>query len=421
MTLNHEELSIKVAQAFAEIGSVLPELDFIARDLYPVQRIKETLAHTYAYIIEFCILATKWYDDVSRSTRRKMWHAFANPWPLKFEGIKISIDTCFKRLREQSSLAHQAETRVIHAKVSQVTEILMNSALAGQLSPNTPPTARTAVPLTPEQMFIYLENIPLNPAETLVSGVMMRDRRRARGRALFEAIWTSPKLQQWVSSPDPELLHVEGSHIRKEASLDFALDIVEIVKASKIPIVWYLGEGAEGQQVSATDILRSLVRQLIEQAVDAVSKAESVREEAFRRSKSAEDWLRILVAVAASLRQLVVIVDARENTEAILNIVSRLKEELDGQKVGIVCKVIALTCELSPQVASSLSTRWVGHYGQLDIRETGSPRRTRVAYSPRSRTLGSRSGRVTSNEGKLSFQQLWHQRAAIVDVSDGSS
>lgn len=428
VTLNHEELSIKLAQAFAEIGSVLPEIDFIANVLYPTQRIQETSAHVYAYIIEFCILATKWYTDVSRSKRWKMWHAFANPWPLKFEGIKTNIDAYSKRLREQSSLANQAEIRMVHA---QVTEI--RSALCGLLSPNplgnllerraaSSSTAGMPAPLTIEQVFLVLEDIPLNPAEALKMGMMMRDRRRARGRAFSEMMWTSPKVQQWVSSPDSALLRVEGSFDHKEAALDFALDMIEIVKVARVPTIWYLGMSTDDKPASMTDVLRSLIRQLMDQAPDIVSKAGLTSDEGSRTRGSTEDWLRLFVAIGASLPRLVVFIDARKETDAVLGVVSRFKEELDRQNVSVVCKVAVLTCEVSPQMASDLSARWAGHYGELVVSGAGSSRRTRVSYAPRNRAHGSRVGRGAADDGRISFEKLWNERS-VVDVSgdDGTS
>ena len=123
-TINHEELSTKIAQAFTEIGDVLPEAEFISQNLYPTERIQLTLANVYAQIIEFCIRATRWYDKTRRSTVKKVFSAVVKPWPLEFQDIKMKIDSQFKRLREQSAVAHQAETREIHVKLSEIRQFL---------------------------------------------------------------------------------------------------------------------------------------------------------------------------------------------------------------------------------------------------------------------------------------------------------
>lgn len=131
-TINHEELSSKIAQAFAEIGDVLPEVEFISQNLYPTERIQLTLANAYAQIIEFCIRATRWYDKTRRSTVKKVFSAVIRPWPLEFQDIKMKIDSQFKRLREQSAVAHQAETREIHVKLGEIRQFLNQGCLVSQ-------------------------------------------------------------------------------------------------------------------------------------------------------------------------------------------------------------------------------------------------------------------------------------------------
>jgi hypothetical protein len=112
--LNYEELSSKIAQWFAETGSVLREAEFIAQRLYPVESIRSTLASIYAQILEFCIRATKWFNRVRDNFLKKALHAALHSWPLEFEDIKRTIDRHVRRLRDQSTLAHQAEMRDMH-------------------------------------------------------------------------------------------------------------------------------------------------------------------------------------------------------------------------------------------------------------------------------------------------------------------
>ena len=124
VTLNHEELSSKIAQSFAEIGSVLPEVDFIAQKLYPTESIQVTLAHVYAQLLEFCTRATAWYNRVQSNPIKKVLTAITKTWPLEFQDIRLNIDRYFRRLREQSAVAHQAETRDIHRKISDIRIML---------------------------------------------------------------------------------------------------------------------------------------------------------------------------------------------------------------------------------------------------------------------------------------------------------
>lgn len=124
VTLNHQEISAKIAQAFAEIGAVLPEVEFISKNLYPTQLIRATLANVYTQILEFCIRATKWCDKARKSPTKQVFSAVFKTWPLQFQDIRQEIDTQVTRLREQAAIAHQAETREIHAQVRGLRSLL---------------------------------------------------------------------------------------------------------------------------------------------------------------------------------------------------------------------------------------------------------------------------------------------------------
>jgi hypothetical protein len=123
VTLNHEECSSKLAQAFTEIGAVLPQAEFISQ-LYPTARIRATLASTYAQIVDFCVRATKWYEKMRRTSIKKVLGAAFKTWPLEFQDIRNNIEAQFTHLRELSAIAHQAETREINVRVVQLRALL---------------------------------------------------------------------------------------------------------------------------------------------------------------------------------------------------------------------------------------------------------------------------------------------------------
>jgi hypothetical protein len=123
VTLNYEECSSRLAQAFAEIGAVLPQAEFVSQ-LYPTARIRAALANTYAQIVDFCVRATKWYEKLRRTSIKKVLGAAFKTWPLEFQDIRNNIQTQFTRLRELSAIAHQAETRDINVRVIQLKALL---------------------------------------------------------------------------------------------------------------------------------------------------------------------------------------------------------------------------------------------------------------------------------------------------------
>ena len=109
-TLNHEELSSKIAQAFAEVGDVLPDAEFIAR-LHPTEKIRAHLANAYVQIVEFCIRATRWYEKMQKHSWKKVLGAAFKSWSLEFHDIRHTIDTHIKRVRELSAIEQQVEMR----------------------------------------------------------------------------------------------------------------------------------------------------------------------------------------------------------------------------------------------------------------------------------------------------------------------
>lgn len=276
--------------------------------------------------------------------------------------------------------------------------------------------ALTGIPILTsfKSISVYLEQVSFNPTQALQVGIMMRDRRRARRRAPIESIWTSSNLQRWVSSSESALAHVNSSFIRKEVALDFTLDIIEMVKLTKTTVVWYLGMDTHGRPISVPDVLRSLLRQVAEQIPEKMVKA-GLSEEHFRTCETSDHWLRLLVSVVTPLPRLVLVIDARENSKAILSIVSRFKKEIEGQKARVVCKFLVLTCEAPPDMISGLSTQWMGHYYELDMSPPGMDHRppSRVTYSPRGRSRNSRFGDQVTNNGKLCVQRLWDQSEAV--------
>lgn len=120
MTLNHQELSSKISDAFSAISDALPEVSFLAHQLYPIPNIQHTLAVMYTHIIDFCIRALKWYRKVTKGFFRKAWAAVKDPWVLEFDDVVRKIEASNRRIREQAQVAHQAETRFVSNMMAEV-------------------------------------------------------------------------------------------------------------------------------------------------------------------------------------------------------------------------------------------------------------------------------------------------------------
>lgn len=382
---------------------MLPEVNFVACQLYPVQAIQQTLADAYTHIVAFCIQATKWYHDVSRNRARKLWHAIANPWSLEFQDTKIAIDTCFRRLREQSALAHQTETRAIHAKVCEVLTISTNGHpnlcrpdLDNDASKSTKYMIDTAsgddvrIAISLESVSVFFDSMPIDASRAVKTGLIMRDRRRSRGSELLGAVWDKPALHQWISSPKSAILRVDIPFARQDAALDFSLDIIDMARLANVHLILYLGVDINKEPVLIPDILRSLALQIIKQNPDILAKAR-IQQEQFKNSEDIADWLQLLVTLVSCLPRLVLVLDAQENSTAILDVVSCLKKELDARKAGVLLKVMILTRQMSENIASALLMPWAGCFGQLVVCNSRGLDRRPVRYSSRGPPRGSGS------------------------------
>lgn len=398
---------------------MLPEVNFVASQLYPVKAIQQTLADAYTHIVGFCIQATKWYHDVSRNRARKLWHAIANPWSLEFQDTKLAIDTCFRRLREQSTLAHQTETRAMHLKMCKVLSISShgNPSLS-RPDPEYDATKSTRymeetaggddvrIVVNLESVSAFFDSSSIDACRAVKTGLIMRDRRRARGSELLGAIWDKPALHQWISSPKSAVLRVDSAFARQDAALDFSLDIIEMARLANIRLVLYLGVDISKQPVSVPDVLRSLALQIIQQNCDILAKAR-IKHEQFKDSENVANWLQLLVALVSSLPRLVLVLDAQENSTAILDVVSRLKEQLDARKADVLLKVMILTRQMSEDIASSLLTPWAGCSGQLVVCNSRGLDRRPVRYSSRGPPRGSKSHGEGPDQARKLLLAAW--------------
>lgn len=387
---------------------MLPEVNFVACQLYPTRAIQQTFADAYTHIVAFCIKATEWYHDVSRNKARKLWHAIANPWSLEFQDTKIAIDTCFRRLREQSNLAHQTETRAIHTKLCEVLPISThgNPGLCRQGQGGGAATGGDVrIVIDFESISACFDSLPIDAGRAVKTGLIMRNRRRARGSELLAAIWDKPTLHQWISSAKSAILRVDSPFARQDAALDFSLDIIEMARLAKVPIILYLGVGTNKRPVLITDVLRSLALQIIEQNPEILANAR-MQQEQFQNSGNVTDWLQLMVALMSSLPRLALVLDAQENSTAILDLVSRLKEELDACKADVLLKVMILTRQMPQDTASVLLAPWAGCSGQIDVcnsRELARP----VRYSSRGPSRGSRTGDEGASQARKMLLAAW--------------
>ncbi|KAK3989041.1 hypothetical protein QBC44DRAFT_94922 [Cladorrhinum sp. PSN332] len=353
VTLNHEELSANIARAFAEIAAVLPEAEFLAQTLYPTQRMRNTLANAYVQIIEFCIRATKWYGNVTKSMRKKVFGAVFKTWPLEFHDIRQNIEAQFRRLREQAAIAHQAETREIHIQVRDLRKIITESqqqSIHQVFDINAPhirnnPSLVETLPFFLERVQRYLANNTFDPKSTLELALIMKARRRARGATFSSTIWASEELRNWISGADSSLLQLQGLMLRAEQSRDIASDVIQLLQATGLPVIWYLSSLSSFGRTSTSivDIVRSFVQQAVHHDTQD-KQAWRINETHFQTCKTEKDWLHLFVAVLSHFQKIIIVVDTQqEASNNLLEIVKTFWDEMKAQNIPTIVKILVLT------------------------------------------------------------------------------
>jgi len=173
----------------------------------------------------------------------------------------------------------------------------------------------------------------------------MRDRRRARGALAPPAAWASRQLRDWISGPDSRILQLQGSFLRSEQSRDLAIDLVELLQTTGLPVIWYLANTAiNDSAVTTIDILCSLIKQTISQNMDAAEAWGSI-DSHFAACKTERDWLRLFVIVLAHVRRLVIIIDAQKAVSGMPGMVAEFWREVNKQHNQTTVKILVLTYE----------------------------------------------------------------------------
>ena len=148
----------------------------------------------------------------------------------------------------------------------------------------------------------------LPPAsETLTFQIAMRNRHRKRELESQDYAHLIPSLNQWAYQ-DHRLLMVSGRKDPKSPQ-HFAIDLIQEVQRSPIPIIWALSNSRlHGTETTLTDVLRLLTVQALQISRSAtedfvVSPAE------IELTTAHDEWLKLLSRALRGLKQVYVVVD----------------------------------------------------------------------------------------------------------------
>ncbi|KAJ9131624.1 Nacht domain protein [Pleurostoma richardsiae] len=307
--LNHEELLVEVAKGVSRIADALPRAE-LHSDLYPTERVQEAVASVYAKIIEFDLLAIKFYK------KGRLLHSITSivkPFSLSFKPVVEEIMERSRRVDEEASMASKAEIRSQHFKIHQLIEtVAAQQSLLNQIMLDVREQKqffRNAV-VEDIRTTITIGDTPASE-DTLSYCRSMRNRRRLKVPAQLP-LSELQKVKAWLAEPSSSILLAEGQGVRTSC-LDFATDFLDAVLDAGYPVLWALPSAVQDEAAavpSIKGILRSLILQALELDPALVSEGcNPVTKQHIRSAASFEQWFDLLERCLSNFARLFLIID----------------------------------------------------------------------------------------------------------------
>ncbi|OBR14149.1 Nacht domain protein [Colletotrichum higginsianum IMI 349063] len=310
--INHEELLVEISKTVSRIADVLPRTE-LHSVLYPTQRMQDAVSQLYAKIIEFIMMAVKWYK------KGKLAHsltAITKPFNLGFKPIIEDITERSRRIDELASAASKAELRDLHISIHGLNKTIVQLTEMSLLGLKEEHRQMfTNGQLEGIRTSVLLKDTPA-AEDSLAWCRSMRNRRRQKAPTQLPVSELS-KLKHWVSDPSSSLLLAEGQGVRT-SSLDFAADFLDTVTEQGYPVLWALPStvGGAGEEntggASVQGILRSLISQALSLNPAVLSEgANPLTAKHFKTAASIQQWFKLLERCVSSFARLFIVIDIR--------------------------------------------------------------------------------------------------------------
>lgn len=355
--LNHEEHLIELSKAVSRIADVLPRTE-LHSSLYPTARMKEAVSQVYAKIVEFSVLAIKWYKKGRFSHSIS---ALTKPFSLKYKPLLDDITDRSRRVDQLANAASKAEIRDLHIQLAGLDRDLRNQLtglnkqfvqfteiVVGKYAPInfvTSPFVNCVVSTSNDyctaqgerqalqnqsfyafqsnykhdfqraqiedmQSTVLTEEVGISD-ETLAYYRSMRNRRRQKTPTQLprSALET---LKAWISDPASSMLIAQGQGVRT-SSADFAADFLDTILGQGYPIIWALPsntleEGTARQTFVC--ILKSLISQCLNIEPAIVSEGGNpITMKHFKSVRSIHQWYDLFARCTTSFTRLFIIID----------------------------------------------------------------------------------------------------------------
>lgn len=236
------------------------------------------------------------------------------------------------------------------------------------------------------QSLPIFENVPSHEQALTYCQSMASRRRRRISCSLSNKDLSTLKI--WFESKGSSIL-VGQAHGVKSSSRDFAIDLLNLVMPTSLPVVWLLPGSMDIATVpTLEDILASLVIQTLEANPAVLSSGiNPIFTRYFRSPIQTDKWLQILKRSMMGMRHLLIIVDLtmlstslkQSNTFEAGEFLEAL-QQLGGTQ-GPAIKVVALTWKLDTVLSSDMDD----NLAIKTITTDPGPRKVRLMRNPKFR------------------------------------
>lgn len=362
--INHEKTVKGLAKALSEIADALPRVE-IRFDLFPTERMKAAVSKLCADILKFLTRAHKWYyegclkrtihsftqpfdlryadilenirhgsyevQDLARCgqmvelrhVNKKIDHIGDSV--LDLSRIDSTLGTVITKLDRLDARCTTAEaiymqrfeaisttaSREFHLKRWLLAPIFSTKedALTSRtvISSTTLDTNRQLSELQFSQIMQSISDSDLWDPQKTLNYLLVNQKRSSQNQArqLSEGFWEFARMRRWARSKESDISIVKGDFRSRHALKCFSVDVIEQLRLRQIPVLFALGasqEGAAAKSMSTEDLLKYLVRQVLDlRRSGETEKSMSLNAAAFSGNVSEREWFSLLQNLLSGL------------------------------------------------------------------------------------------------------------------------
>lgn len=320
---------------------------------------KATVSQLCAGILKFLMQAHKWYCE---GRFKHTIHSFTQPFDLRYGDILDDIRRNSSVVKDLAACGQSVELRHVNRKIDQIGDtmtvnfsridstlhtvveninILNAKSIAAEaihtqrfkeISTTTsrefllqywllehPLTMCTVISSTTIDTNRQLSDLQFSQIMQSIADTNMWDPRKTlnyllthqkrssqnQARQLSEGFWEFARMRRWARSKDSDISIVKGDFRSRHALRCFSVDVIEQLRLKQVPVLFALGtsqEGAAAKSMSTKDLLKYLVRQVLDlRRTGQTEKSMSLNAAAFSANLSEQEWFSLLQHVLSGL------------------------------------------------------------------------------------------------------------------------